>query len=84
MDEGWTRWLLEDFGFAYTSVRNARPAGRESAPAFDAIVFPDQPRAQSRTAIAPGRCLPEYTGGLGEKGAAALKEFVEQAARWSS
>ena len=22
MDEGWTRWLLEDFGFAYTTVRN--------------------------------------------------------------
>ena len=23
MDEGWTRWLFEQFGFEYTSLRNA-------------------------------------------------------------
>ncbi|HXN25247.1 MAG TPA: M14 metallopeptidase family protein [Candidatus Dormibacteraeota bacterium] len=42
MDEGWTRWLLEQFEFPYTSVydKDIREAKLESR--FDVIVIPDQ------------------------------------------
>ena len=76
MDEGWTRWLLEEFGFAYTTVHNADLQTGGLRQKFDVIVFPDQ----AANAIENGygaRAMPaEYTGGVGEKGAAALKEFA--------
>jgi hypothetical protein len=76
MDEGWTRWLLEQFGFAYTTVHNTDLQAGSLRQKFDVIVFPDQ----AANAIENGygaRAMPaEYTGGVGEKGDAALKEFA--------
>ena len=43
MDEGWTRWLLENFGFTYTSVHNADIQAGGLRAKYDAIVIPDQP-----------------------------------------
>ena len=45
MDEGWTRWLLEQFGFAYTSVHNPDILAGHLRDRFDALVFPDQSAA---------------------------------------
>ena len=78
MDEGWTRWLLDDFGFPHSKLANPDIIPGRLQDKFDSIVIPDQ----SRTTIAQGyreaQMPPEFTGGLGEKGAAALKDFVEQ------
>ena len=75
MDEGWTRWLLEDFGFAYTSPRNADIQAGNLIAKYDVIVLPDE----MPMALQNGpRAMPEeYSGGLGDKGAAALKEFAQ-------
>jgi hypothetical protein len=78
MDEGWTRWLLEDFGFGYANIENGDVQAGNLKQRFDAIVIPDQPRQQIAQGHRAGSMPPEYCGGLGEKGAAALKEFVEQ------
>jgi hypothetical protein len=78
MDEGWTRWLLEDFGFGYANIENGDVQAGNLKQRFDAIVIPDQPRQQIAQGHRAGTMPPEYCGGLGEKGAAALKEFVEQ------
>src|ERR1051326_830297 len=78
MDEGWTRWLLEDFGFPYKSLLNAEIQAGGLKQRFDAIVIPDQARQAIVEGHRAGSMPPEYCGGLGEKGAAALKEFVEQ------
>ena len=76
MDEGWTRWLLEQFGFPYTSVHNADLQAGNLRQKFDVIIFPDQ-NANAMENGYGARAMPaEYTGGLGEKGAAALKEFA--------
>jgi hypothetical protein len=74
MDEGWTRWLLENFGFAYKNVGNADLQAGNLHAKFDVIVFPDM-RPQE---IEEGaRFMPaEYTGGIGDKGIAAVKEFT--------
>jgi hypothetical protein len=76
MDEGWTRWLLEQFGFGFSALRNADIQAGNLRAKFDTIVFADeQPRAiengQSESAMPP-----EFTGGLGETGAAALRQFT--------
>jgi hypothetical protein len=76
MDEGWTRWLLEQFGFAYTGVRNADIGVGGLHQKFDAIVFADQTSTGIENGFASGAMPPEYTGGLGPKGAGALKDFA--------
>lgn len=42
LDEGWTRWLLEQFEFPYTSVYDKDVHGGKLASRFDVIVIPDQ------------------------------------------
>jgi len=93
MDEGWTRYLLDDTGIPYTTLHNdAFKGGKDSKAdlraAFDAIVFTDE----SADVIKTGRreqptererafaspMPPEYEGGIGKDGVEALKTFVEQ------
>ena len=76
MDEGWTRWLLEQFGFAYTSVHNADIQGGRLRGRFDVIVIPDQPANSIENGHRAGTMPQEYVGGLGAKGADALKAFL--------
>jgi hypothetical protein len=78
IDEGWTRWLLEDFGFSYQDILNAGIEESNLRQKFDVIVFPDQPSAQISAGYRTGAMPQEYTGGLGAKAAANLKTFAEQ------
>ncbi len=78
MDEGWTRWLLDDFGIPFKTMFNADMQAGALRQRFDTIVIPDQQRAQIVNGHRAGTMPPEYCGGIGEKGAAALKEFIEQ------
>ena len=78
MDEGWTRWLFDNFGIAHTSLHDADIQGGKLRQRFDTILIPDQPRQQILNGHRAGSMPPEYCGGIGAKGAAALKEFVEQ------
>jgi zinc carboxypeptidase len=77
MDEGWTRWLLEQFGFAFTSVHNSDIQAGNLHAKYDSIVIPDQPAGSIENGHRSGTMPPEYVGGLGPKGAEALKEFAE-------
>lgn len=78
MDEGWTRWVLDAFGFPYASVENkaARAGGLRKL--FDVIVFPSQRSPGIENGFAPGSMPEEFTGGLGDEGASALKEFTRE------
>ncbi len=76
IDEGWTRWLLEAFGFDYASPGNKEIQDGGLRQRFDVIVFPDQSQASIINGFNTGAMPPEYTGGLGASGAAALKEFA--------
>jgi hypothetical protein len=76
MDEGWTRWLLEQYEFPYTTLRtNEVKAGGLSA-RFDAIVLADQNKTSLLNGMSSEWMKPEYRGGLAAEGVAALKEFV--------
>lgn len=78
MDEGWTRWLLEQYGFPYVTLHNADIRAGRLRDKFDVIVF----ASQSRNSILNGQrgewIRPEYRGGLGDEGVRAVVEFVQQ------
>jgi hypothetical protein len=76
MDEGWTRWLLEQFGFAYASVGNREIQAGSLHDHYDALVFADQRADSIARGHRPGSMPEEFCGGLGEKGAEALRQFA--------
>jgi hypothetical protein len=78
LDEGWTRWVFDQYRIPYTRVTagDIRAGGAALRAKFDVIVLPDQ----SAGALARGPVSEPYPdslrGGLGEAGAAALRAFV--------
>lgn len=81
MDEGWTRWLLDEFAWRYTSVTNAEIRAGGLAAKYDVILFPDQTAASIDEGYRPGSMPEAYAGGLGAQGAAALRTFAESGGR---
>lgn len=76
MDEGWTRWLLEQYGFPFTRVTDTEVrSGRLSE--LDILVLADESESAILTGHTPGTMPPEYVGGMGVEGAAQVKRFVE-------
>lgn len=77
MDEGWTRWMLEDQRIGYTTVLAKDIRGGNLYPRFKSIVLPDQVARGILSGYRSGSMPAEYTGGLGNDGVKALREFVE-------
>jgi hypothetical protein len=77
MDEGWTRWIFEQWGIDYTSLENDDVKAGNLRARFDAIVLPQEGARQITNGFPAGSMPPEYVGGLGQEGADALKAFVE-------
>ncbi len=78
MDEGWTRFVLEQHEFAYTPLLDADVREGNLAGRFDVIVLPDSPANQILRGHAQGGVPPEFAAGLGLEGALALKRFVSE------
>ena len=94
MDEGWTRLLLEQFGFPYTSLMDAEIKRGSLNDKYDLIILPDDSTARitgeraatgrsggerSAEFIPPEEAYPpEYRSGLGNEGVNALKAFVQK------
>jgi hypothetical protein len=78
MDEGWTRWLFDDFGFTSTTLHDADVQAGNLRDRFDTIVIPDQAAQQIANGYRAGAMPPEFCGGIGAKGASALKDFALQ------
>jgi hypothetical protein len=78
MDEGWTRWILEQFGFAYTSVHPKAVQAGDLRQRFDVIVFADEPASAIAEGYRKGQMPDGYTGGVGTKGAEALQRFAQE------
>ncbi len=78
MDEGWTRWVLEQYEFNLTTLHNADVRTGKLRSRFDAIILPDQAPRGIVDGAAGQNVRPEYRGGIGDEGVNALKEFVAQ------
>jgi len=77
MDEGWTRFVLENFEFSYVSLMNERIKEGNLNEDFDVILIP----SMNMNSIIEGRSVErvpeEYAGGIGDIGVENLKKFVE-------
>lgn len=84
MDEGWTRFLLEQFAFPYTTLRDVEIKKGALNEKYDVIILPDdstgmitgERRESSRRPVSA--YPPEYQSGIGKEGVEALKAFVEK------
>ncbi len=76
IDEGWTRWVLENYGFTPVGLRNGEVQAGHLLERFDSIIIPDASPRSITEGFAVGSVPGEYAGGLGEAGVAALREFV--------
>ena len=78
MDEGWTRWVLEEHLFPYRNLTDAEIRAGNLAEWYDAIILPDMRASRMIKGHAAGSLPPEYVGGIGLAGVANLRTFVEQ------
>jgi len=85
MDEGWTRWLLEQYEFNLKTVDNAAVKAGKLNGAFDAIILPDvqkevivegKPKREEDSMKYFTELPPEYANGIGKEGTKNLKDFV--------
>ncbi len=76
IDEGWTRWLLERYGFEFVSVYNHDVIAGDLRDRFDVILIPDMSAGHIIEGYAKGSVPPRYVGGIGEEGVRALDEYV--------
>jgi Zinc carboxypeptidase len=79
MDRGWTQWLLEQERETkdVKLLSDELLRSKELKFDFDSIVVPDQQARTILNGYRSGAMPPELTGGLGEEGVKALREFVE-------
>ena len=85
MDEGWTRFVFDDFGIPFTTLHNEDVRGNLNG-RYDVIVFANENPSVIKTGLAePGTTAyanaigaypPEYDGGIGDEGIQALEAFV--------
>lgn len=84
-DEGWLRWVLDEFDYEYETLHNDQMRGKYNLNKnLDVIIFGSQ-RANS---IVNGRNIDQrpgepavrenYTGGISASGVQRLKNFIEQ------
>ena len=78
MDEGWTRWTLEQYGFTNTTLHNTEIRGGRLREKFDVIILPDQNPRQMIDGASGPQIRPEYRGGIGGEGVDALRDFIAQ------
>ncbi|MGD9344557.1 MAG: M14 family metallopeptidase [Candidatus Aminicenantes bacterium] len=79
MDEGWTRWVLEQYEFRYTSVfdDDIRKGALEKK--WDVLLLPDFRDSETIVeGLSDQDVPPEYAGGIGEVGVKNIKDFVRR------
>ena len=90
-DEGWTEWVLDRFHVPFTLLHNADFAGAQLRARFDTVILASQGATSILHGLRQGERpvrgadggsgepvvqRPEYTGGIGLTGLAALDAFV--------
>jgi hypothetical protein len=76
MDEGWTRWLLEQNEFPFETIHPKDLLQGDPSETFDVIIFPDMRKQQIITGLTGETTPPEYRGGIEKSGVEALRSFI--------
>jgi hypothetical protein len=78
IDEGWTRWIFEQFHVPFARVRNAEIQDGHLRERFDTIVLAEMGARQIVDGMQAGTVPGQYAGGIGEAGTQALRDFVDK------
>lgn len=78
IDEGWTRWILEKYGYPFKNVYNADIQAGHLRERFETLILPDMGRNGLMEGHRVGTVPGEYAGGLGEPGLEAIRGFVNE------
>lgn len=78
IDEGWTRWVLEQYAFDYTTIHNSDMRTGNLRSRFDAIILADQSPREIVDGYSANTVRPEYRGGIGDSGLEHIGRFVAQ------
>jgi hypothetical protein len=78
IDEGWTRWILENYGFEPKSIYNADIRSANLRSRYDVIILPDLSTNQLMDGFKPGVVPGQYSGGIGQDGLNNIREFVRE------
>jgi hypothetical protein len=77
IDEGWTRWLLDEWRFPHTTVMDADLRRGNLRARFDVIVLPADRMETMVEGVSQAAEWPEeYRSGFGQQGVDALQAFV--------
>ncbi|MBC7912206.1 MAG: hypothetical protein H7Y30_16995, partial [Pyrinomonadaceae bacterium] len=78
MDEGWTRWVFDNFNVPYASLMDADVRRGNLRTRYDAIVLPSQSQKDIVEGNAQGSYPEQFTGGITSQGVENLRRFVEE------
>jgi hypothetical protein len=78
MDEGWTRWIFDQYHIPYDTLHNADVKQGDLARRFTTILLASIRPGILENGFTPGSEPARYVGGLGDEGAAELRAFVEE------
>lgn len=78
IDEGWTRWVFDNYSVPYARVTNDEVARGELLREYTAIVIPSISPDELRKGRSAGAVPPEYAGGLGPAAIESLRSYVAE------
>ena len=81
MEAGWTRWLFDQYGLPYDTLKDARVQEGDLRKDYDVILFQGQSPTSIRGGFRSGSVPDVYTGGVGGVGERALDRFVREGGR---
>ncbi len=78
IEEGWTRFVLDDYGFPYTSLVDSDIREGNLEARFDCVLIPHQAVRQIHRGFNRAYYASRFSGGLGDRGLQNLREFAER------
>ena len=90
IDEGWTRWLLEQFEFPFRTLRDADLRADDLRKQVDVVILPNdhapfitgvnitQWYSENHPNASLPKFPPEYRSGIGKEGVANLRRFADE------
>jgi len=78
MNEGWSRWVFEEFEIEYKNIHNAEIKAGKLNERYSVIYIPDIRAEGILKGREEGTVPPLFAKGIGDEGLINLKEFVEK------
>ena len=75
-DEGWTRWVLEQYEFPFANITTSDVRGGNLRGRFDVLIIPSATPDSLTHGLSADEVPAQYAGGLGDEGLQALDAFV--------